>query len=74
MQLSWQATLPGWDEAPALSYTRLKRVQLDRRSWVDHCPGWLPGADELMQELASTALWPSGSDACMTRWWSSRVW
>jgi alkylated DNA repair dioxygenase AlkB len=57
VQLSWQATLPGWDEAPALSYDRLRRVHLDRRSWVDHCPGWLPGADELMQELASTADW-----------------
>lgn len=57
VQLSWQATLPGWDEAPALAYTRLTRVQLDRRSWVDHCPGWLPGADELMQELASSAEW-----------------
>ena len=57
MQLSWQATLPGWDAAPALSYSRLKRVHLDRRSWVDHCPGWLPAADELMQELATTADW-----------------
>jgi alkylated DNA repair dioxygenase AlkB len=57
VQLSWQATLPGWDEAPALSYHRLTRVALDRRSWVDHCPGWLAGADELMQELASTASW-----------------
>jgi hypothetical protein len=57
VQLSWQATLPGWDEGPALSYDRLTRVQLDRRSWVDHCPGWLAGADELMQELATTAEW-----------------
>jgi alkylated DNA repair dioxygenase AlkB len=57
MQLSWQATLPGWDEAPALSYSRLVRIALDRRSWVDHCPGWLADADELMAELVRTAGW-----------------
>src|ERR1700712_3582153 len=57
MQLSWQATLPGWDSAPALSYSRLTRVQLDAQSWVDHCPGWLADADELMAELVQTSSW-----------------
>jgi alkylated DNA repair dioxygenase AlkB len=57
MQLSWQATLPGWDSAPALSYARLNRVHLDRFSWVDYCPGWLASSDELMAELAATAGW-----------------
>ncbi len=57
MRLSWQATLPGWDAGPALSYERLVRVPLDRQAWVDHCPGWLPAADELMAELARTAGW-----------------
>jgi hypothetical protein len=57
VQLSWQATLPGWDAAPALSYARLARVPLDGRSWVDHCPGWLADADELMADLAATAGW-----------------
>lgn len=57
MQLSWQATLPGWDAAPALSYARLSRVHLDRFSWVDYCPAWLATADELMAEIAATAGW-----------------
>lgn len=57
MQLAWQATLPSWEDAPALSYSRLARTQLDRTTWVDHCPGWLAYADELMAELAQTAEW-----------------
>lgn len=57
VQLSWQTTLPGWDAAPALSYARLTRVQLDARSWVDHCPGWLADADELLAQLARTTGW-----------------
>ena len=57
MELAWQTTLPGWDEAPSLSYSRLTRLQLDSRSWVDHCPGWLVAADELMAELVHTAGW-----------------
>ncbi len=61
MQLSWQATLPRWDTdsdaAPALSFTRLRRVWLDPESWVDHCPGWLADADELMAELIATPGW-----------------
>ncbi len=57
VQLSWQATLPGWDASPALSFERLTRVALDSRSWADYCPGWLADADELMAELAATAGW-----------------
>jgi alkylated DNA repair dioxygenase AlkB len=57
VQLSWQATLPGWDGSPALSYERLTRVRLDAWSWADYCPGWLAEADELLAELAATAGW-----------------
>lgn len=57
MELAWQTTLPGWGGAPELSYARLIRVQLDPRSWIDHCPGWLAGADELMAELVRSAAW-----------------
>jgi alkylated DNA repair dioxygenase AlkB len=35
----------------------LVRLQLDSRSWVDHCPGWLADADELMAELVRTSGW-----------------
>ena len=57
MQLTWQATLPGWDGVDERSYSRLTRVRLDASSWVDHCPGWLAGADELMADLVRTAGW-----------------
>jgi alkylated DNA repair dioxygenase AlkB len=57
VELAWQATLPAWDAPAEPSYTRLGRVILDGESWVDHCPGWLAGADELMAELAATAAW-----------------
>jgi alkylated DNA repair dioxygenase AlkB len=57
VELAWQATLPAWDAPAEPSYARLGRVILDGESWVDHCPSWLAGADELMAELAITAAW-----------------
>lgn len=37
--------------------SRVRRIMLDDRSWVDHCPGWLVGADEVFDELAGLARW-----------------
>jgi alkylated DNA repair dioxygenase AlkB len=56
VRLAWQATLKEPD-SPRLSYALLERVELDDDCWVDHCPGWLSDADELMAELASSATW-----------------
>jgi alkylated DNA repair dioxygenase AlkB len=56
--LSWQPSLidlgtPSVD----VSFARLHRTQLDETSWVDHCPGWLDGADVLFEEMLATGAW-----------------
>lgn len=58
VQVSWQPSLLD-DEPPALrtSYEQLRRIDLDERSWVDHCVGWLQGSDALFEELAGSAKW-----------------
>jgi alkylated DNA repair dioxygenase AlkB len=38
-------------------YEGLRRIELDERSWVDYCPGWLRGADAAFEELAGAANW-----------------
>lgn len=39
------------------SYDGLMRLQLDDRSWLDYCPGWLCGSDAMFDELAAQARW-----------------
>jgi alkylated DNA repair dioxygenase AlkB len=34
-------------------FAELERLALDDRSWVDHAPGWLTGADLVFDELTS---------------------
>jgi alkylated DNA repair dioxygenase AlkB len=36
------------------TFTGLRRIDLDERSWVDYEPGWLAGSDELFAELLAT--------------------
>ncbi|MDX6285185.1 MAG: hypothetical protein QOG53_670 [Frankiales bacterium] len=62
--LTWQPSLidtgsPDFDP----SYDGLRRIQLDERSWVDYCPGWLAGADELFARLVQSGRWQQ-----RTRW------
>jgi len=49
--LSWQPSLfpPGRGD--------ITRIALDDESWVDHAPGWLPGADALFDELVGSLPW-----------------
>ena len=47
------ASEPGVDR----SFATLVRHPLDERSWVDHAPGWLHGADGLFAFLVETAPW-----------------
>jgi alkylated DNA repair dioxygenase AlkB len=47
----------GGKPEPDLSYPGMRRLQLDERSWVDYCPGWLAGSDSLLADLAATARW-----------------
>jgi alkylated DNA repair dioxygenase AlkB len=39
------------------SFSRLRRVQLDADSWVDHAPGWVSGADRLFEEVLAGRQW-----------------
>jgi alkylated DNA repair dioxygenase AlkB len=36
---------------------RMRRIQLDRTAWVDHCPGWVEGHQALCDLLATTTRW-----------------
>ncbi|HEU4675955.1 MAG TPA: alpha-ketoglutarate-dependent dioxygenase AlkB [Motilibacteraceae bacterium] len=57
-QVAWQASLfsaarVGFDDA----FSDLTRTQLDDDVWVDHCPGWLRGPDELFAQLLREGQW-----------------
>jgi alkylated DNA repair dioxygenase AlkB len=57
-ELAWQGSL--FDGGPPridVSFANLARVQLDETSWVDHCPGWLSGSDELFALLLEEGSW-----------------
>jgi alkylated DNA repair dioxygenase AlkB len=56
--LAWQQSLfDGGTPRIDVSFAGLERIQLDETSWVDYCPGWLAGSDELFAELLATANW-----------------
>jgi alkylated DNA repair dioxygenase AlkB len=55
---AWQPSLfaeesVGWDPA----FAGLERRELAEGAWVDHCPGWVRGADTLFAELLETTPW-----------------
>jgi alkylated DNA repair dioxygenase AlkB len=58
-ELVWQPSLLGAAETVRIddSFARLRRVQLDEESWVDHAPGWVGGADRLFGEVLETRDW-----------------
>ena len=57
-EVEWQPSLfDGGELRLDVSYAGLERIQLDDRSWVDYCPGWLTGSDALFDELAASARW-----------------
>lgn len=57
--LSWQPSLLDVAEEPSVDggFTRLERVHLDDRAWVDYCPGWLSGAEAVFHEVVERARW-----------------
>jgi alkylated DNA repair dioxygenase AlkB len=56
--VDWQPSLfDGGPVALDVSYAGLRRIVLDDRSWVDYCPNWLAGSDEVFAELAEQARW-----------------
>ncbi|WP_020672873.1 alpha-ketoglutarate-dependent dioxygenase AlkB [Amycolatopsis nigrescens] len=58
MSMALQASL--FDEGGAAglgSLDAVRRTVLGRGAWIDVLPGWLTGADELFEHLASTVPW-----------------
>jgi alkylated DNA repair dioxygenase AlkB len=55
---TWQASLLRQGE-PDLDdqFTAVTRHQLDDDAWVDHCPGWLSGADGVFEHVLLNASW-----------------
>jgi len=57
-EIDWQPSL--FDGGPPCldpSYAGIRRIVLDERSWVDYCPNWLAGSDEVFDLLAGEARW-----------------
>jgi alkylated DNA repair dioxygenase AlkB len=79
-QVFHQATLLGC-RPPAFdaSWSRVQRTHLDDRTWVDHAPEWLEGADAVFDELVESLAWRQRRDVVMydglvdeprlTAWW-----
>ncbi len=63
--VTWQPSLL-CDGVPAVDalFTGLVRRDLDDGAWIDHCPGWLSGADVLFEHLLTNAAW-RGHDRVM---------
>ncbi|MGI8697780.1 MAG: alpha-ketoglutarate-dependent dioxygenase AlkB [Mycobacteriales bacterium] len=56
--LAYQGSLfDGGSPQVDVSFARLRRITLDDRSWVDYCPGWLRGSDDLFAELLEVGQW-----------------
>lgn len=57
-QLRWQASLFGGGSVDVdREFATLTRRELAGGAWVDHAPGWLSGADELLAELLREVPW-----------------
>jgi alkylated DNA repair dioxygenase AlkB len=56
--IAWQPSLwAGQSTVVDVSFGGLERTQLDRDSWVDHCPGWMSGSDHAFEELLLGVAW-----------------
>lgn len=54
--------------APALRDLVVERIQLDDRSWVDVCRGWVQNPDEVERALVETTPWNQGRIFRYDRW------
>jgi alkylated DNA repair dioxygenase AlkB len=58
MSTAFQPSLFGAEEVSFdASFADVRRVDLDARSWVDHGPGWVHGADALFEKILATRDW-----------------
>jgi alkylated DNA repair dioxygenase AlkB len=59
LALTWQPSL--FAGGPSLeldrSFRGLRRIHLDRTSWVDHAPGWVSGSDLLFEQVIDRCEW-----------------
>ena len=58
--VQWQPSLlDSGNEAPSFDavFADARRVTLERGAWVEHCPGWVSGADKLFSEIVERAPW-----------------
>jgi alkylated DNA repair dioxygenase AlkB len=39
------------------AFSRVERIQLDGRSWVEHAPAWVAGGDRLFEEILENRDW-----------------
>jgi alkylated DNA repair dioxygenase AlkB len=56
--IAWQPSL--WANQSTVvdeSFSGLERIDLDRDSWADHCPGWMAGSDQAFEELLRDVAW-----------------
>jgi alkylated DNA repair dioxygenase AlkB len=57
----YQGSLLDAGEAPSLGALRPTRTTLTRGAWVDSCPGWVSGSDELFLRLQDEVPWRAES-------------
>lgn len=55
----WQPSLLAVDGSIEFdpTFSIVKRIQLDKESWVDFGPGWVTGADRLFEEVLTNREW-----------------
>jgi alkylated DNA repair dioxygenase AlkB len=80
--LTWQPSLLDADPEPAVdgTFAGAVRIDLDSRSWIERCPGWVAGSDTLFDELVRTAAWSQRTrkmwdnevlEPRLTAWWGA---
>jgi alkylated DNA repair dioxygenase AlkB len=57
--VQFQRSLFALDDAPAVdgAFSQLVRHHLDDEAWVDHCPGFVLGADRVFEEVMASGHW-----------------
>lgn len=80
-ELIWQQCLFAFEE-PSIdtAFSTVTRTWLDQRSWVDHAPRWLKGADRVFAELIALLPWNQREvtmydrrlpEPRLTAWWNT---
>jgi alkylated DNA repair dioxygenase AlkB len=58
MTVAFQPGLFGGEEVSFdSSFARVRRIDLDERSWVEYAPGWVSGSDALFERIVASRNW-----------------